>query len=63
MAKEFLISHNIPFIDYNVAQDIEKRKEMMEISGQLGVPVILIDDTLLIGFDKARLASLLRVPA
>ena len=61
MTKEFLTQHNIPFTDYNVATDLEKRKEMIEKSGQMGVPVIIIGDNMLIGFDKRRLASLLDV--
>ena len=54
-------AHNVPFTEYNVAEDIEKRQEMMQKSGQLGVPVILIGDELIIGFDKPRIAQLLEI--
>ena len=62
MAKEFFQANNIAFTDYNVGLDVEKRKEMMEKTGQLGVPVIVIDDNdIVIGFDKPTLAKLLGV--
>ena len=43
-AKEYLSRKDIPYIDINVAQDREKAKEMIDKSGQMGVPVITIDD-------------------
>ena len=44
MEKEFLAAHNIPFTDYNVAADMEKRKYIVELTGQMGVPVTVITD-------------------
>lgn len=44
MEKEFLKAHNIPFTDYDVASDMEKRKYIIELSGQMGVPVTVITD-------------------
>jgi len=61
MAKEFFTTNKIAFTDYNVATDTEKRKEMMDKSGQLGVPVIQIDNDLIIGFNKPKIAELLGV--
>jgi glutaredoxin 3 len=61
MAKDFLTEKNIPFTDYNVATDLEKRQEMMQKSGQMGVPVIYIGDEMIIGFDKPKIASLLGI--
>ncbi len=64
MAKEFFTTHNIPFTDYNVGTDTTKRKEMIEKSGQMGVPVIVIDDkNIVIGFDENSLTKLLGLPA
>jgi glutaredoxin 3 len=64
MAKEFFAEHNIPFTDYDVASDASRRSEMIEKSGQMGVPVIVIDDAdLIIGFNKQKVAELLGVPA
>lgn len=61
MAKEFFKEKNVAFTDYNVAQDLEKRQEMIQKSGQMGVPVIYVGEELIIGFDKERLASSLGV--
>jgi glutaredoxin-like YruB-family protein len=59
MTKTFLAEHNIPYTDYNVAEDAAKRQEMIERSGQMGVPVIFVDDDMIIGFDKEHLEMLL----
>ena len=61
MAKEFFAANKIQFTDYNVATDLPKRKEMIEKSGQMGVPVISIGDALVVGFDQERLKELLAV--
>jgi glutaredoxin 3 len=61
MAKEFFKENNINFTDHDVKSDLEKRKEMVEKSGQLGVPVIDIDGKIIVGFDRAQLASELGV--
>lgn len=61
MTKEFLGAHNIPFTDHDVSRDLEKRQEMIEKSGQMGVPVIFIDDEMIIGFDQGRISELLGI--
>ena len=61
MTKEFLKEKNIDYTDYNVAEDAEKREEMIEKSGQMGVPVIYVGDEMIIGFDKDRLVELLDI--
>jgi glutaredoxin-like YruB-family protein len=61
MAKDFFKENNVSFTDYNVATDLEKRKEMMQKSGQLGVPVIVIGDEITVGFDRGKLAKLLNL--
>lgn len=61
MAKDWLTAKNIPYTDYNVAQDMEKRKEMVEITGQLGVPVIKIGNDVMVGFNPDHMAKLLGV--
>ena len=47
------------YVDYNVTKDKKRLKEMMQKSGQLGVPVILVDDDVLIGFNQPKLDKLL----
>ena len=61
MAKDWLTSKNIGYIDYNVGVDADKRKEMVEMTGQLGVPVIKIGNDVMIGFNQDKMASLLGV--
>ena len=63
MTKEFLKDNNITYTEFDVAHDLEKRQEMIQKSGQMGVPVIFIGDEMIIGFDKERIASLVGVPA
>lgn len=64
MAKEFFAENNVPFTTYDVAVDTEKRAEMVDKSGQMGVPVIVIDDRdLVIGFDQRKLSQLLGIAA
>ncbi|OJI08762.1 MAG: NrdH-redoxin [Candidatus Vogelbacteria bacterium CG10_big_fil_rev_8_21_14_0_10_49_38] len=60
-AKEFFKENDIKFSDYDVSSDSEKRNEMVERSGQMGVPVIFVDDEMVVGFDETRLRSLLGV--
>lgn len=57
--KEYLKEKGIQFTEYNVATDLEARNTMVQKSGQLGVPVIEIDGNIIIGFDRAKIDSLL----
>lgn len=61
MAKEFFKEKGVPYEEYNVGTDVEKRKEMFDISGQMGVPVITVEGEPepIIGFDKPRLVHVL----
>ena len=60
LAKEFFVANSIPFVDYNVGADTAKRAEMIDKSGQMGVPVIVIDGKdVVIGFDRDALTKLL----
>ena len=59
MVREFLRKHNVGFEDVNVAENKEAAKEMIEKSGQLGVPVIDIEGTVIVGFDRGKIESAL----
>lgn len=65
MTKEFLTKKNVPFTDIDVSTDQEKAQEMVEISGQMGVPVIVIgegdDKDILVGFDQNKLTELAEI--
>lgn len=60
-AKVFFGEHGITFEEFNVAANAEKRQEMVELSGQLGVPVIRINDDVIVGFDQPMLQELLEI--
>ncbi len=60
-AKEYFNENKIVFTEFNVAEDQAKRQEMVEITGQMGVPVIRIDDDVIVGFDEDKIKELLTV--
>ena len=61
MAKDFFNDKGIAFVEHDVASDLEKRKEMVDMTGQMGVPVIRIGDDIVIGFDEGKVKELLGV--
>lgn len=58
-AKEFFAENNVQFQESNVADDMVRRQEMIERSGQMGVPVIIIDQNIVVGYNKTKLTELL----
>lgn len=60
-AKEFFAANNVPFTEYNVAADKARKEEMVEKSGQLGVPVINIDGSIVVGYEEKVLRELLEI--
>lgn len=63
MAKAFLDKQGVPYTSIDVGADREAAKKMIEISGQRGVPVIVVDDEVIVGFDSERLNELFGTPA
>jgi len=61
LAKVFFNEHNVVFIEKDVAADEAARDEMIAKTNQMGVPVITVDDAVVIGFDKGRLSQLLGI--
>ncbi len=59
MAKDYFKANDVSYETFDVSVDPEKRREMMEKSGQLGVPVITIDNDVVVGFNRSKLAMLL----
>lgn len=59
-AKEFFTQNNVPFEDIDVSTDHNKAKEMMNKSGQMGVPVIDIDGSIVVGFQPEVFIQLLQ---
>lgn len=58
--KGYLKDNHIEFEDFDVAEDENAREEMINKSGQMGVPVIEINGKLIIGFDKEKLEAELK---
>jgi glutaredoxin-like YruB-family protein len=61
MAKEFFKEHNVAYEERDVSSDDKARDEMVEKSGQLGVPVIDVDGKIVIGFEKNMISELLNI--
>ena len=61
MAKTFFRSNNLEFTEYDVASDLPRRKEMIDKTGQMGVPVIDAGGEVIIGFDEAKLREILAI--
>lgn len=59
--KEFLKEKGVEFEDLDVATDEAARNEMVEKSGQMGVPVSDIDGQIVIGFDREKICQLLKL--
>jgi glutaredoxin 3 len=60
MAKQYFRSKNIDYEEVDVSSDIEAAREMIEKTGQMGVPVIEIGDTIIIGFNRAAIERALK---
>ncbi|MHC4740540.1 MAG: glutaredoxin family protein [Planctomycetota bacterium] len=59
VAKDFLNEHDVEFEVRNVAEDEDARDELLQKSGQLGVPVLDIDGEIIVGFDKEAISRAL----
>jgi len=53
MVKEYLEKKDIKFKEVNVEEDEAGAREMIQKSHQMGVPVLDINNTIIVGFDKA----------
>lgn len=60
-AKTYLKSKNISFEELNVQEDMKAREEMVKKSKQMGVPVLDINGTIIIGFDKNSIDTALNI--
>jgi len=60
MVKDYFRQGGVPFTEYNVASDRAKADEMVRKSGQMGVPVIDINGSVIIGFNKPEIDRALR---
>jgi glutaredoxin-like YruB-family protein len=60
-AKDFFKENDVKYVEHDVAADAEKREEMVDMTGQMGVPVIRVGDDVVIGFDEPKLKELLEL--
>ena len=60
-AKQFLEDNNIEFENIDVSSDQQKVQEMVEKSGQMGVPVLDIEGEIIVGFDKEKISQALGI--
>ena len=61
IAKDFFEDNGVEFVVYDVSKDEAKRDEMIAKSAQLSLPVIVIGDEVLAGFDLVRIKELLGI--
>ena len=61
MAKSFFKANSFEYTEHNVATDLAKRKEMIDKTGQMGVPVIDVEGEVIVGFDEPKLRGVLGV--
>lgn len=62
MVQAFLRKHDVAFELVDVGKDREAAREMIELSGQRGVPVTVVGDDVVVGFDAKRLRELFGTP-
>lgn len=60
MAEEYFKKNNIKYEEINVEKDPKAAEEMIEKSGQRGVPVIEIDGKIIVGFDRKEIEQALK---
>ena len=59
MAKKYLSERGVPYVEYDVSRDRQAADEMVNLTGQMGVPVIVVDGQVIVGFDRERLEQLI----
>jgi glutaredoxin 3 len=61
MTKEFLVENKVAYEDKDVTTDEVARNDMIQKSGQMGVPVVDIEGEIIVGFNKDKLSELLSI--
>ncbi len=59
--KEFLNSNKVNFTDVDVSKDTKAREYVVEKTNQMGVPVLEADGKFVVGFDREKVAKLLKI--
>jgi len=58
-AKQFLKDNGVTYEEFDVSADSRRAQDMMDRSGQMGVPVLDIDGKIIVGFDKEAIREAL----
>lgn len=61
IAKEYLKKHKIPFVEVNVSEDRNAAMEIIQKTGQRGVPVIEINGEMIVGFNEPAIKKALKL--
>ena len=61
LAMDFFKENKVEFEEINVQEDSDAAKEMVDKSGQMGVPVIIIGEEIIVGFDKDKIKAALKL--
>ncbi|MCR4368986.1 MAG: glutathione S-transferase N-terminal domain-containing protein [archaeon] len=61
MAKSYFKDHGIEYSEYDVSEEQDRAEEMLEKSGQMGVPVIDIGGKIIVGFDRRAISEALGI--
>ncbi|MBC7190603.1 thioredoxin family protein [Candidatus Aerophobetes bacterium] len=61
LVKDFLKQKNVQFEEIDVSMDKDALSEMVQKSGQMGVPVVEINGKIIVGFDKEAISKELGV--
>ena len=59
--KQFLKEHDVEFEEVDVSQDRNALEEMIRKSGQMGVPVVEVNNQIVVGFDREKISKLLNL--
>ena len=59
-AKDYFDKSGVEYIDKNIESDPKFAEESVALSGQRGIPVIDIDGTIIVGFDRAKIDAALK---
>ncbi|MFA6375781.1 MAG: glutaredoxin domain-containing protein [Candidatus Paceibacterota bacterium] len=59
--KDYLKDKKVNFTEVDVSEDEKERNEMIELSGQIGVPVVNVDGKIIVGFDKEQIDEVLKL--
>ena len=59
--KNYLEKNDVKFEVIDVSKDEKELQRMIKISGQMGVPVVEIDNEVIVGFDKEKIDKLLKI--